>query len=73
MAYCEHCEHCCAATLDGGSLRLRRLQTKVTLRDMAQRVGISPAFLSDIELNRRRVKLTGTGRRILGELEALGV
>ena len=69
MAYCEHCEHCNAETLDGGSLRERRLSTGITLRSMAQMVGISPSFLSDIELNRRRVKLTGTGQRLIRELE----
>ena len=73
MAYCEHCEHCNAETLDGGSLRKRRTQAAVSLRDMAKRTGITAAYLCDIEYNRRRVKLTGTGRRILSELEALGV
>ena len=73
MAYCEHCEHCNAETLDGASLRERRTRAAVTLRDMAKRAGITAAYLCDIEYNRRRVKLTGTGRRILSELEALGV
>ena len=73
MAYCEHCEHCNAETLDGASLRERRTQAAVSLRDMAKRAGITAAYLCDIEYNRRRVKLTGTGRRILSELEALGV
>lgn len=73
MAYCEHCEHCNAETLDGASLRERRLRTGITLRAMAQMVGISPSFLCDIELNRRRVKLTGTGQRLIRELEKWNV
>ena len=71
MPYCEHCEHCNAETLDGATLRKRRLRTGLTLRSLAQMVGITPAYLSDIELNRRRVKLTGTGQRLNQELEKL--
>ena len=73
MAYCEHCEHCNAEILDGASLRKRRQAAGVTLRGMGNKVGISAVYLSDIERNLRRVKMTGTGRRILDELEALGV
>ena len=73
MAYCEHCDHCNAEALDGASIRKRRQRTEVTLRDMARRLEISAAYLCDIELNRRRVKITGTGGRILAALEALGV
>ena len=34
---------------------------------------MSAVYICDIEHNKRRVKMTGTGRRILDELEDLGV
>ena len=71
MAYCEHCDHCNEETLDGASLRKRRQSVGITLLEMGLRVGISAVYLSDIERNRRRVKMHGTGRRILDELEKL--
>ena len=71
MAYCEHCDHCNAETLDGANLRVRRQAVGITLREMGRRVGISAVYLSDIERNLRRVKMQGTGRRILDELEKL--
>ena len=72
MAYCEHCDHCNAETLDGSNLRARRQNLGVTLRGMAARLGISAPYLSDIERGNRRVKMAGTGRRILDELERIG-
>ncbi|MHB8079257.1 MAG: helix-turn-helix domain-containing protein [Candidatus Krumholzibacteriia bacterium] len=38
----------------GQEVRRRRLETGITLRGLAARLGISPAHLSDIEHNRRR-------------------
>ena len=71
MAYCEHCDHCNAEILDGPNLRKRRQSVGLTLREMSRRVGVSAVYLSDIERNLRRVKVKGTGRRILDELEKL--
>ena len=73
MAYCEHCEHCNAEILDGASFRHRRQQSGISLRELGRRVGISAVYLSDIERNLRRVKTTGTGRRLLDELARMGV
>ena len=73
MAFCEHCDHCNAETLDGANLRKRRLAAGITLREMGRQVGVSAVYLSDIERNQRRVKVTGTGRRILDELERMEV
>ena len=73
MGYCEHCDHCNVETLDGASLRERRQRIPATLRTMATRLGISAAYLSDIELGRRRVKMIGVGGRILKLLEGNGV
>lgn len=42
------------SVVDGKALRVRREKTGLSLRDMARRVGITPAFLSDIELGRRQ-------------------
>ena len=71
MAYCEHCDHCNEEILDGPNLRVRRQKVGITLREMADKVGVSQVYLSDIERNLRRVKMKGTGRRILDELEKL--
>ena len=37
------------------NLRKRRLDAGISLREMARRCGISPAYLSDIERGRRTV------------------
>lgn len=43
------------AEADGGSLRKARLGRGVGLNEMARRLGCSAAYLSDVELCRRRV------------------
>ena len=73
MAFCEHCDHCNAETLDGSNIRVRRQAAGISLREMATRLGVSAPYLSDIERGNRRVKMTGIGRRILNELERMGV
>lgn len=37
----------------GDFIRTKRLELEITLRDMCERLGVSPAYLSDIETNRR--------------------
>ena len=37
----------------GDFIKLKRLALEITLRDMCERIGFSPAYLSDIENNRR--------------------
>ena len=73
MAFCEHCDHCHAEKLDGTDMRRRRTAAGISLRELGRRVGISAVYLCDIELNRRRAKIAGTGGRILKALEELGV
>jgi len=50
---------CCGGSgrvvvFDGSSLRKRRQLTGVTLRELARRIKVSAAFVSDIELGRRQ-------------------
>lgn len=40
---------------DGASLREVRKKAGLGLRELARRIGLTPAYLSDVELNRRRV------------------
>lgn len=40
--------------VNGASLRRMRLRAKLSLRELARRCGISPPYLSDIELGRRQ-------------------
>ena len=37
----------------GDFIKSKRLDLEITLRDMCERIGFSPAYLSDIENNRR--------------------
>lgn len=39
--------------VDGGWLRQQRERSGVSLRELARRIGVSPPYLSDVELNRR--------------------
>lgn len=39
--------------ITGNNARLRRLHRKLSLRSLAKRIGVSAAFLSDLELGRR--------------------
>lgn len=45
---CGHCG-CTRETLNGAWLRWRRERAGVSLREMSRRIGVSPAFLSDVE------------------------
>ena len=65
MAYCEHCDHCRAEELDGASLRKRRQDLGLGLRELATLMKISPAYLSDIERGNRRSTIAGKGGDIL--------
>jgi transcriptional regulator with XRE-family HTH domain len=38
----------------GGTVRSLRLQKRLTLRELAQRIGVSPTYLLQIEKNERR-------------------
>lgn len=51
----EPCSACGTprAVIDGAWLRDRRMKAGLTLREMARRVGVSAAYLCDIEKNRR--------------------
>ena len=40
------------------TMRKERLEKRISLRRMATRLGISPAYLSDIELGRRNISKT---------------
>ncbi len=53
--------------VSGRWLRERREAYTVSLRDMARRLKLSAAYLSDVELNRRRAtdKIIASYRRIL--------
>lgn len=53
--------------IDGGSLRAARLVRRVTLRELARRVGFTVSYLSDVETNRRAVtpKVLGLYKRWL--------
>lgn len=44
----------------GKALRALREDTDISLRDMAGRIGITPPFLSDCELGRRKLSLLYT-------------
>lgn len=49
------CQHCGAPSVqfDGASLRERRMWAGVSMRALARRIGVSVAYLCDIEHNRR--------------------
>ena len=68
MAYCEHCDHCNADILNGQAIRCRRKVLGWTLRELARRLEVTPSYICDIELNRRRIGIKGIGGRILAEL-----
>ena len=52
---CPHCEGTGQLKLyDGAVLRAMREQAKMSLREFAKRLGFSPAYISDIELGKRR-------------------
>lgn len=55
----------------GQEVRRRRLETGITLRGLALKLGISAAHLSDIEHNRRRPSETLL-QKIAGELRGVG-
>lgn len=42
----------------GTTLRSERIKKKISLRGLAKKLNISPAFLSDIELGRRNLSTT---------------
>ena len=66
MNYCEHCEHCNAQRVEGSIIREARLKTGRSLRDVAQELGISPPYLSDIERNNRRARFNdGIGAQLV--------
>lgn len=54
---CNHCGHGVVEPVMNGPL-VRRLRMKrgITLREMARTVGISPAYLSDIEHEKRYLR-----------------
>lgn len=39
--------------VDGAWLRQQRKRSGLSLRELARRIGVSPPYLSDVELNRR--------------------
>lgn len=41
---------------DGGQLRREREDSGISLRHLAKRIGISAAYLSDLELGRRTMR-----------------
>ena len=51
----EACSRCGAArrVVNGAWLRQQRQAARITLRDMAKRLGFSAPYICDIELNRR--------------------
>jgi transcriptional regulator with XRE-family HTH domain len=51
----------------GEVLRSKRVETDVSLRDLAKRLGLAPSYLSDIE-NDRRVPSEDVLQRIAAEL-----
>jgi transcriptional regulator with XRE-family HTH domain len=53
----EVCTRCGQSrkVVDGSSLRQIRKEKGLSLREFAFAVGVSPAYICDIELNRRRV------------------
>jgi DNA-binding transcriptional regulator YiaG len=53
----ELCPKCGAPwrVFNGQSLRKAREKTSISLREMARRLNVSAAYLSDVERNRRRV------------------
>ena len=61
------CPSCGAAreSIDGRSLRAARSACGVSLRELARRIGLSAAYLSDVERNKRNVTrmLLGLYRR----------
>lgn len=53
---CRHCEgtgRVIDPRLVGARLKARRIATEMSLREMAKNLGISAAYLSDMELGRR--------------------
>ena len=65
QGYCPYCEHCTAVLMDGGNIRKVRQSQGISLRKMADDLGYTPAYFSDIELNRRRVRIAdGVGKKI---------
>ena len=70
MSYCEHCEHCNGERVDGAKIREARLKRGRTLRDVAQELGVSAAYLCDIESNNRRARFNdGIGERLVRLLD----
>lgn len=55
----------------GGTIRKLRLKAEITLRELARRVEVSPAHLSDIE-HGRRMPSDDLLRRIVRELNDVG-
>lgn len=51
----EPCPHCGTprSVVEGAWLRERRLRAGLTLRQMAERQGVSAAYVCDVEKNRR--------------------
>ena len=73
--FCPLCDHCTAHLMAGANIRAVRKSKGLSLRYMADAVGISPMYLSDIERGNRRVRIAdGVGKRIAEYLgiEAVG-
>lgn len=51
---CKHCRGRGYIEWHGGDLRRTRQLHGLSLREVARRMGLSPAYLCDVELNRRR-------------------
>jgi predicted transcriptional regulator len=53
----ERCSRCGNETtvIDGAGLRSLRISAGLSQREVARRMGVSPSYLCDVELNRRRV------------------
>lgn len=67
----ERCQACGGSgnvrKVKPASLRSRRQAAGVSLRAMAARIGVSPAYLSDVERGQRRVT-----ERVVAAFEGLG-
>jgi transcriptional regulator with XRE-family HTH domain len=55
----------------GDFIKAKRMAAEITLRDMSERIGVSPAYLSDIENNRRYPMDSDKIEKLIKELKVL--